>query len=363
MAEAATPAGAKVGFRFDRPRGFDIVPRCVTLDKGLSDGAYRTYVVISSFAWWQEASMTEGGDRWCYPGLARIAEMRGQSERNVIRHIHDLCDRGWLVKERRGQGKTNRYTIITTGLTMIVQGERGDKIVTSRTDTDVTRRINRESGADAAAAGGEPAPGEQASSSDKLTAMLNVFRDLHLKHVKRKYMVEWARDKAALKRVLAAHAPDTVRGMMSIYMTMPRKKYTVVGFVAAVPELIVLLEEWRQKQARKKTLAGEVEAISRLQAAYEAEASDAVEALDALDKKLSGLTEGKGIPDPATREAINAVLEEIGGVWAGVFKRACYNAVVPDALKADLLRQIGTDWDEARSVMERAKQTRAKTGG
>lgn len=351
---------AKVGFQLDRPRneiGFDIVPRAVTNDKGLSDGAYRTYVVLSAYAWWHEASMTEAGDRWCYPGLARIAETRGQSERNIIRHINELCKRGWLVKERRGQGRTNRYTIITVGLMLVVQGSRGDKTVTSGSDNSVTRIINSESGVDAAADGGEPASG-QAISSDKLTAALNVFRDLHFARHQKKYLVDWARDKAAMKKVLATYATDTLRGMISIYLTTPRKRYTVVGFAAAVPELIVLLEQWLKKQARKKMLAGEVETIKRLQVAFEAEATDAVEDLADLDKKLSGLTEGHDIPDVKTREAITLALAEIARMWHGIFKRACYNAPMPEALQTELLRQIGDNWDNVRAVMEDAVRTR-----
>lgn len=102
-----TEGTQRLGFAFDSDFfefGYVQIENATTNDTQLSDGAYRTLLVIREFAW-------KTGE--CYPGLARIAKMRGKTTVSIMTHISELVDCGYLEKQRRGQGKTNVYVIKT----------------------------------------------------------------------------------------------------------------------------------------------------------------------------------------------------------------------------------------------------------
>jgi len=355
----------KIGIRFDRPRaqrGFVMIDYVIVTDTDLSDGAFRTYAVLRKFAWDHEASLTEDGDPFCYPGLTRIAEERGQSERNVIRHIQEIVKRGYLTKERRGQGQTNLYIIVTSLLAFEL---RSDNIVISRSDTGVTRSIlSKDSADNAAAKGGEPALKAQAYTREKLMGAINAFRDLHLRKKQRKYLVNWSRDTAALKPVLETYPLDTVQQMIAIYITMPRRRYTVAAFATAVPDLIVLLDEWQTRQARKQKIQGELTALERLSRGFEEEVINAGAMLKTLDERLTALIKPGIIPDAATRDAIARVNEDSAVVMSGIFERACQSAGVPTGLAGEVLKEIDGQWDDVRGAIKKCTQRRIpKEGG
>jgi predicted transcriptional regulator len=81
--------------------GFTQVPNLL-LKSSLSANAKVVYAQLLSYAW--------TNDR-CYPGQERMADDLGSTKSTVNRAIIELQETGWLEVERRGQGKTNIYTL------------------------------------------------------------------------------------------------------------------------------------------------------------------------------------------------------------------------------------------------------------
>ena len=81
--------------------GFTQVPNLL-LKSSLSANAKVVYAQLLSYAW--------TNDR-CYPGQERMADDLGSTKSTVNRAIIELQFTGWLDVERRGQGKTNIYTL------------------------------------------------------------------------------------------------------------------------------------------------------------------------------------------------------------------------------------------------------------
>jgi len=82
---------------------FTKVPNFIVARKDLSDGAFRTYVVIRSFKF---------NENEVFPGLERLSLMRGKTKRTISNHIRELQNKGLLKAERRGFAKTNTYSFI-----------------------------------------------------------------------------------------------------------------------------------------------------------------------------------------------------------------------------------------------------------
>lgn len=82
--------------------GFTQVPNVLLRAKKLSCNAKVVYAQLLSYAW--------TNDR-CYPGQERMAEDIGSTKSTVNRAIIELQKTGWLEVKRRGQGKTNIYTL------------------------------------------------------------------------------------------------------------------------------------------------------------------------------------------------------------------------------------------------------------
>jgi hypothetical protein len=83
-------------------RGFVMLPRTVLLAKGLSRDAKLLYAVLLAYAW-------QAGS--CFPGADRLQEDLGCSINSVTKYLHELRLVGLLTIQRRGQGKTNVYTL------------------------------------------------------------------------------------------------------------------------------------------------------------------------------------------------------------------------------------------------------------
>ena len=81
--------------------GFTQVPN-VLLKSKLSANAKVVYAQLLSYAWTNDK---------CYPGQERMADDLGSTKSTVNRAIIELQETGWLDVERRGQGKTNIYTL------------------------------------------------------------------------------------------------------------------------------------------------------------------------------------------------------------------------------------------------------------
>lgn len=73
------------------------------LNAAISPNEHRVYAILCSFAY--------GKKKTCFPGLQKISEKMGRSIRTVQRTIKKLADRGLITVTRRGNTKTNFYTI------------------------------------------------------------------------------------------------------------------------------------------------------------------------------------------------------------------------------------------------------------
>ena len=82
--------------------GFTQVPNFILKEPNLSIGAKLAYAMFLSYAWHNES---------CFPGQDRLAEDMGISRSRVTQLITELQKMNLITVQRRGQGKTNVYTI------------------------------------------------------------------------------------------------------------------------------------------------------------------------------------------------------------------------------------------------------------
>lgn len=72
--------------------GYSVLYHVLTLDRGLSDQAFRLYSLLLKYA--QQKSHA-------YPGVKRLAEDLGKSEVSVSRALAELKERGLISRQRR----------------------------------------------------------------------------------------------------------------------------------------------------------------------------------------------------------------------------------------------------------------------
>lgn len=82
--------------------GFTQIPNFILKDSMLSVGAKVAYAMFLSYAWHNDS---------CFPGQERLADDMGMSRSRVTEFIGELEKAGLVTIHRRGQGKTNFYTI------------------------------------------------------------------------------------------------------------------------------------------------------------------------------------------------------------------------------------------------------------
>jgi hypothetical protein len=82
--------------------GFTQLPNFILRNPELSANAKTVYSLLLSYAW---------HNNLCFPGQERLAEHMGAHVSTVSRSITELEDCSLIEIERRGQGKTNFYTI------------------------------------------------------------------------------------------------------------------------------------------------------------------------------------------------------------------------------------------------------------
>lgn len=78
------------------------IPNPILFDKRVSSTAVRVYGLLQIFAMWKDH---------CYPGHKRLAEFLKVAESTIRRALKNLEETNWIKIKRRGQGKTNIYTI------------------------------------------------------------------------------------------------------------------------------------------------------------------------------------------------------------------------------------------------------------
>lgn len=72
--------------------GFAKIDHILTLDAGLSDGAYRTYALLCYY--WQCKNAT-------WAGVDTLAKVRGVKESTLRKHLKELADVGLITRQRR----------------------------------------------------------------------------------------------------------------------------------------------------------------------------------------------------------------------------------------------------------------------
>ena len=82
--------------------GFTQLPNFILRDPGLSAGAKTTYALFLSYAWHNDC---------CFPGQETLAQSLGMSVGSVNAYVKELEAVNLIEIMRRGQGKTNIYTI------------------------------------------------------------------------------------------------------------------------------------------------------------------------------------------------------------------------------------------------------------
>jgi biotin operon repressor len=82
--------------------GFTQVPNFILKEPNLSVGAKLTYAMFLSYAWNNDS---------CFPGQERLGEDIGMSRPSVSAFVAELEAAGLVTVQRRGQGRTNIYTI------------------------------------------------------------------------------------------------------------------------------------------------------------------------------------------------------------------------------------------------------------
>jgi len=82
--------------------GFTQVPNFILKNPDISIGAKTTYALFLSYAW---------HNHFCFPGQERLAKDMGMGIASVNRFIKELQSCDLIEITRRGQGKTNLYTI------------------------------------------------------------------------------------------------------------------------------------------------------------------------------------------------------------------------------------------------------------
>lgn len=82
--------------------GFTQLPNFILRNPKLSVGAKVVYAMFISYGW---------HNNFCFPGQDRLAKDIGMTRPRVTQLIGELEDAGLISIERRGQGKTNVYTI------------------------------------------------------------------------------------------------------------------------------------------------------------------------------------------------------------------------------------------------------------
>ena len=82
--------------------GFTQLPNFILRNPDLSPGAKTTYALFLSYAWHNDL---------CFPGQETLAKALGMSVGSVNAYIKELETNSLIEITRRGQGKTNLYTI------------------------------------------------------------------------------------------------------------------------------------------------------------------------------------------------------------------------------------------------------------
>lgn len=81
-------------------KDFTIIANAILKNTDISDGAFRTYVVLKSFKY---------GDGRVFPSQIYLASIRGKSVKTIITHLKELKSLGLINYVKRGYSASNEY--------------------------------------------------------------------------------------------------------------------------------------------------------------------------------------------------------------------------------------------------------------
>lgn len=85
-------------------KDFTQIPNNVTKNEKLSDGAYRTYVLLLSYKFSATTRV--------YPSHKTLSKLRGTDPRTIGNHLNELRTNRLVSWKRRGFSSTNEYVFI-----------------------------------------------------------------------------------------------------------------------------------------------------------------------------------------------------------------------------------------------------------
>ena len=85
--------------------GYTRVPNHVLTSSKVSPGAKLVYAMLLRYAWQND---------FCFPGQERLGRDMGASERSIRTYLKELEREDFIDVRRRGQGRSNFYTLNLT---------------------------------------------------------------------------------------------------------------------------------------------------------------------------------------------------------------------------------------------------------
>jgi|ERR1039458_1311394 biotin operon repressor len=113
--------------------GFTQVPNFILKDSAISVGAKVVYSMFLSYAWHNDS---------CFPGQERLAEDMGLTRQRVTQLIAELDNAGLISIQRRGQGKTNLYTVHFQVRQLGIKPPEANRLASRSKPADIRRQTS-----------------------------------------------------------------------------------------------------------------------------------------------------------------------------------------------------------------------------
>ncbi len=84
-------------------KDFTQISNSIIKDTSLSDGAFRTYILLKSYKFTSNE---------IFPAQLTLAMLRGVTRETISHHIKELLDKKYIKRKKRGFSKTNSYLLI-----------------------------------------------------------------------------------------------------------------------------------------------------------------------------------------------------------------------------------------------------------
>lgn len=85
-------------------KNFTQTPNFIINNKGIPDGAFRTYMLLKSYKY---------GSSKVFPSQSTLANTRGKTKKTIINHLKVLRAKGLIIYKKRGFSASNQYEFIS----------------------------------------------------------------------------------------------------------------------------------------------------------------------------------------------------------------------------------------------------------